>query len=202
MECVQERLHLPYVFKNALQRANWKDKSAKWSHLGSGSPTWGFRAKQRLIPLEKPHCPHWAVLFLSPKLSVSFLLFLFIWFLQSLPRITTQILFSCMWFLPSPLSQLSVMKCYGQCCPGMVQLWKRHHLITLHLFCWQHVKGRRARVWHSIGWDLCLGSTGKCFFGSCKAIYCSVQFCNSWQLTINVWSHSVVIPRPSVLTFL
>lgn len=147
MECVPERLHLPYVFKNALQRTNWKDESAKWSHQGLGSPTSGFRGHQGLIPLRTPHCSHWAVLFLSPKLSVSLLLFLFIWLLQSLSSIATQILFSCTWFSISSLSPFSVMKCYGQCCPGTVQLWKRHHLITLHVFCWQHVKGRKAQCW-------------------------------------------------------
>lgn len=106
MECIQERLHLPYVFKNVLQRANWKDKSAKWSPQGSGNPAWGFRANQGLNPLETPHCSHWAFSF---SRIVSLLLFLSIWFLQSLSSITTQILFSCTWFSISSLSPFSVV---------------------------------------------------------------------------------------------
>lgn len=208
MECVQERLHLPYVSKNALHSANWKDKSMKWSHQGSGSPAWGFSANQGLIPLEVPPCSPWAVLFLSPKLSVSLLLFLFIWFLQSLSSITTQILFSGTWFSISSLSSFSAV-CYEMFwsvlswhSPAVKKAPSSHSPFVLLTAC---ERQESSGVWHGVGWNRGLGSTGKwfyCWFRSCKAIYCSVQCCNSWQVTINVWSHSFMIPRPWVLTFL
>lgn len=155
-----------------------------------------------LISLEIPHCSHWAVLFLSPKLSVSLLLFLFVWFLQSLSSITTQILFSCTWFSISSLSSFLVV-CYEMLwsvlswhSPAVKKAPSNHSPFILLTAC---ERQESSRVWHSVGWNQGLGSTGKWFYSCfrfCKAIYCSVQFCNSWQVTINVWSHSVMIPRP------
>lgn len=198
MECVQERLHLPYVFKNALHSANWKDKSAKWSHQGSGSPTWGFTNPSRDTSLLTLSCPF----SFSKIVFVSLPLFLFIWFLQSLSSITTQILFSCTWFSISSLSSFLVV-CYEMLwsvlswhSPAVKKAPSNHSPFILLTAC---ERQESSRVWHSIGWNQGLGSTGKWFYSCfrfCKAIYCSVQFCNSWQVTISVWSHSVMIPRP------
>lgn len=195
---VFKNVSIYHMFSKMLYTVQIEKINLRSEATWSGSPTWGFTNPSRDTSLLTLSCPF----SFSKIVCVSLLLFLFIWFLQSLSSITTQILFSCTWFSISSLASFLVV-CYEMLwsvlswhSPAVKKAPSNHSPFILLTAC---ERQESSRVWHSVGWNQGLGSTRKWFYSCfrfCKAIYCSVQFCNSWQVTINVWSHSVMIPRP------